>query len=82
MFLVRPSPLCVLDEVDAPLDEANLMRFLSVVKEMCSRTQFLLITHNKRTMAVADNLIGVTMQEPGASKVVSVSLQEAFEQVA
>jgi chromosome segregation protein len=82
MFLEKPSPLCVLDEVDAPLDEANLMRFLSLVKEMSKRTQFLLVTHNKRSMSTSDNLIGVTMQEPGSSKVISVSLQEAYEQVA
>lgn len=82
MFLVRPSPLCVLDEVDAPLDEANLMRFLTLIKEMSSRVQFLMITHNKNSMSVADNLVGVTMQEPGASKVISVSLQEAYSQVA
>jgi len=82
MFLERPSPLCVLDEVDAPLDDANLVRFLSLVKEMSSRTQFLLITHNKQSMAVADNLTGVTMEEPGASKIISVSLQEAYSAVA
>lgn len=82
MFLERPSPLCVLDEVDAPLDEANLIRFLSMIREMSSRTQFLLITHNKQTMALADNLIGVTMQEPGSSRIISVSLQEAISQVA
>lgn len=82
MFRERPSPLCVLDEVDAPLDEANLLRFLEMIREMSTRTQFLLITHNKQTMALADNLIGVTMQEPGASKVISVSLQEAINQAA
>ena len=82
MFLERPSPLCVLDEVDAPLDEANLARFLSLVKEMSTKTQFLLITHNKASMAVADNLVGVTQQEPGASKIIAVSLQEAYSQVA
>lgn len=82
MFMVRPSPLCVLDEVDAPLDDANLVRLLSLVREMAKQTQFVIITHNKQSMAVADNLIGVTMQEPGASKVLSVSLQEAFSQVA
>jgi len=82
MFLERPSPLCVLDEVDAPLDDANLVRFLSLVKEISARTQFLLITHNKQSMAVADNLTGVTMEEPGASKIISVSLQEAYSQVA
>ena len=82
MFLEKPSPLCVLDEVDAPLDEANLIRFLSLVKEMSNRTQFLLVTHNKRSMSTSDNLIGVTMQEPGSSKVISVSLQDAYSQVA
>lgn len=82
MFLERPSPLCVLDEVDAPLDEANLIRFLSMVKEMSTRTQFVMITHNKQSMAVSDNLVGVTMQEPGSSKVISVTLQEAYSQVA
>ncbi len=82
MFLVRPSPLCILDEVDAPLDEANLVRFVEMIKEMSARTQFLVITHNKQTMALADRLIGVTMQQPGASKVITVSLQEAYSHVA
>lgn len=82
MFMVRPSPLCVLDEVDAPLDEANLVRYLSLIKEMSAKTQFLMITHNKASMAAADRLVGVTMQEPGASTVLSVSLQEAYDQVA
>jgi len=82
MFLVRPSPLCVLDEVDAPLDDANLVRFLSVIKEMSSKTQFILITHNKASMAASDKLVGVTMEQPGASKVITVSLQEAYGQVA
>ena len=82
MFRERPSPLCVLDEVDAPLDDANLVRFLSLVKEMSSKTQFLMITHNKASMQVADRLVGVTMQEPGASNVISVSLQEAVTHAA
>ena len=82
MFLVRPSPLCVLDEVDAPLDDANLVRFLSMVKEMSRKTQFLMITHNKGSMAASDRMVGVTMQQPGASKVITVSLQEAYESVA
>ncbi|MBN8550634.1 MAG: AAA family ATPase [Deltaproteobacteria bacterium] len=82
MFMEKPSPLCVLDEVDAPLDEANLVRFLTLIKEMSNRTQFLIITHNKNTMSVADNLVGVTMQEPGASKVIGVSLQDAYSHVA
>lgn len=82
MFMARPSPLCVLDEVDAPLDEANLQRFLNLVRELSAKTQFILITHNKATMAMADRLVGVTAQQPGSSTVVSVSLQEAFNQVA
>jgi chromosome segregation protein len=82
MFMVRPSPLCVLDEVDAPLDEANVHRFVAFIKEMSARTQFLMITHNKASMAAADTLVGVTMPTPGASKVLTVSLQEAVKQVA
>ena len=82
LFLVRPSPLCVLDEVDAPLDEANLVRFLSLVKEMSAHTQFMVITHNKASMTAADRLVGVTMQKPGASTVLTVSLDEAYEHVA
>ena len=78
IFLEKPSPICVLDEVDAPLDEANLIRFLTLVQQMSGRTQFLLVTHNKRSMATADHLIGVTMQQPGTSTVISVSLQEAI----
>jgi chromosome segregation protein len=82
MFMVRPSPICILDEVDAPLDEANVQRFVSFIKEMSSRTQFLMITHNKQSMAAADTLVGVTMPQPGASKILTVSLQEAVKQVA
>jgi chromosome segregation protein len=77
LFRQRPSPLCVLDEVDAPLDEANVNRFLNLVRDTCDITQFLLITHNKVSMASADRLVGVTMPQPGASKLISVSLQEA-----
>lgn len=82
MFMVRPSPICVLDEVDAPLDEANVQRFVAFIKEMSARTQFLVITHNKASMSAADTLVGVTMPQPGASKVISVSLQEAQKAVA
>lgn len=82
MFLHRPSPLCVLDEVDAPLDEANVVRFANIIKEMSSKTQFLVITHNKQTMTICDNLVGVTMAEPGASKLITVSLEEAQSAVA
>jgi chromosome segregation protein len=82
MFMQRPSPLCLLDEVDAPLDDANLRRFLSLMKDMSARTQFLMITHNKQSMSASDNLVGVTMQEPGATKLLTVSLEEAYRHVA
>src|SRR5438093_504606 len=68
IFYFRPSPFCVLDEVDAPLDDANIHRFLRVLRELTSQTQFLVITHNRRTMEAADVLYGVTMEEPGLSK--------------
>jgi len=72
IFQYQPSPFCILDEVDAPLDEANIGRFTELVKEMSLRTQFVLITHSKKTMSIAPVLYGVTMQEPGVSKLVSV----------
>ncbi len=75
IFLVKPSPFCILDEVDAPLDEANVGRFNQVVREMTDRSQFILITHNRRTMEIADRLYGVTMEEPGVSKLVAVNLR-------
>jgi chromosome segregation protein len=74
IFYFRPSPFCVLDEVDAPLDDANIYRFLRVLRELTSQTQFLVITHNRKTMEAADVLYGVTMEEPGLSKLVSVNL--------
>jgi chromosome segregation protein len=77
IFYFRPSPFCVLDEVDAPLDDANIHRFLRVLRELTSQTQFLVITHNRKTMEAADILYGVTMQEPGLSKLVSVNLAAA-----
>jgi chromosome segregation protein len=75
-FLVKPSPFCMLDEVDAPLDEANVTRFTRLIREMSSHSQFITITHNKRTMEMADALYGITMEEPGCSRVVSVKLRE------
>jgi chromosome segregation protein len=77
IFYFRPSPFCVLDEVDAPLDDANIHRFLRVLRELTSQTQFLVITHNRKTMEAADVLYGVTMEEPGLSKLVSVNLAAA-----
>jgi chromosome segregation protein len=72
IFQYQPSPFCILDEVDAPLDEANIGRFTELVREMSIATQFVLITHSKKTMSIAPVLYGVTMQEPGVSKLVSV----------
>ncbi len=74
IFLIKPSPFCILDEVDAPLDDANIDRFNDLVRSMIDRSQFILITHSKRTMELADVLYGITMQEPGVSKTVSVKL--------
>jgi len=76
IFQYQPSPFCILDEVDAPLDEANVGRFVELVKEMSAQTQFILITHSKRTMTAAPVMYGVTMQEPGVSKLVSVRFGE------
>ena len=75
IFKYRPSPFCLLDEVDAPLDDANVGRFAGKIAEMSERTQFIVITHNKRTMEAARALYGVTMQEPGVSKIVSVKFE-------
>ncbi|MGH7316902.1 MAG: hypothetical protein ACREJS_11635, partial [Candidatus Rokuibacteriota bacterium] len=77
IFYHRPSPFCVLDEVDAPLDDANIHRFLRVLRELCTQTQFVVITHNRKTMEAADVLYGVTMEEPGLSRLVSVKLADA-----
>jgi chromosome segregation protein len=76
IFLIKPSPFCVLDEVDAPLDDANIGRFNEIVREMSEISQFIIITHSKRTMEIADTLYGVTMEEPGISKLVSVRINE------
>ena len=75
IFRYRPSPFCVLDEVDAPLDDANIIRFTELIAALSKETQFLLITHNKKTMEIAQTLYGVTMEEPGVSKIVSVDFR-------
>lgn len=74
IFLIKPSPFCLLDEVDAPLDDANIGRYNDLLREMSARSQFIIVTHNKRTMELNDRLYGVTMEEPGISKVVGVEL--------
>lgn len=82
IFELNPAPFCMLDEVDAPLDEANVSRFCSMVREMSDKVQFIFITHNKVTMELSSQLIGVTMHEPGVSRIVSVDIAEAVRMAA
>jgi chromosome segregation protein len=74
IFMIKPTPFCLLDEVDAPMDDANINRFIELVKEFSRTSQFIMITHNKNTMEAAHTLYGITMETPGVSKVVSVRL--------
>jgi chromosome segregation protein len=74
IFLTKPSPFCLMDEIDAPLDDSNIGRFISHLHKMAKRSQFLIVTHNKLSMQAADSLYGVTMEEKGVSKIVSVDL--------
>ncbi len=82
IFELNPAPFCLLDEVDAPLDDINAVRFSELLKDMSDRVQFLFVTHNKITMEIAEQLIGVTMHEPGVSRLVAVDVDEAVEMVA
>jgi chromosome segregation protein len=77
IFEVRPAPFCILDEVDAPLDDSNIDRFTAVLKQYIEKTQFIVVTHNKKTMAIADMLLGVSMEEKGISKLISLSFEKA-----
>ena len=81
IYQVKPSPFCVLDELDAPLDESNINRFIRILQRFLVHSQFIIITHNKRTIGMADVLYGVTMQEQGVSKIVSVKFHKADEVV-
>jgi chromosome segregation protein len=76
-FLIKPAPICLLDEADAPLDDSNTDRYASLIKDLANNTQFIVITHNRMTMESADYIYGITMEEPGASKVISMQLTEA-----
>ena len=78
IFHLNPAPFCLLDEVDAPLDDANIGRFCQLVKKMSEKTQFIFISHNKLAIEMAEHLMGVTMHEPGVSRLVSVNVQEAM----
>lgn len=81
IFQLKPAPFCILDEVDAPLDDSNVIRFCGLVRSLSEKVQFIFITHNKTTMAMAKHLIGVTMHEAGVSRLVSVDLQAAVEMI-
>jgi chromosome segregation protein len=76
IYLVKPSPICILDEVDAPLDDSNIDRFARILRKFSNNTQFVIVTHNKRTMEAANAMYGVTMEEEGISKLVSVRFNE------
>jgi chromosome segregation protein len=82
IFELNPAPFCLLDEVDAPLDENNVGRFCDIVREMSGRVQFIFVTHNKTTMELANQLLGVTMNEPGCSRLVAVDVDEAVRMAA
>lgn len=79
IFKYRPSPFCLLDEIDAPLDDANIGRFVDMLRGLQDRTQFVLVTHNRKTMEIADRLYGITMEEPGVSKLISVNIAQTVE---
>ncbi len=78
-YMVKPSPFCFLDEIDAPLDEENIGRFLKMLKQFAKETQFIIVSHNKKTMSIGESIYGVTMEEPGVSKVVSLQMKKAEE---
>jgi chromosome segregation protein len=80
LYMVKPSPFCFLDEIDAPLDDVNVGRFLKIVRKFAQQTQFIIITHNKITMEASDTLYGVAMEEPGLSKVVAVRFKKGDEE--
>ena len=82
LFKLNPAPFCILDEVDAPLDDRNVERYCKTLRTLSEVSQLVVITHNKITMEAADQLMGVTMQEPGVSRLVSVDVEEAAQLVA
>ncbi len=79
-YMVRPSPFCILDEIDAALDEQNVIRFTGLLKEFSESSQFIIITHNKRTIAGTEAIFGITMEESGISKIISVRLTNKKEE--
>lgn len=79
IFLIKASPFCIMDEVDAPLDDVNIIRFINFIKEFKEKTQFIIITHNKLTMEIADIIYGVSMERDGVSKIISVKFEKIDE---
>ena len=79
-YMVKPSPFCILDEIDAALDEANIVRFIQLLREFSTGSQFIVITHNKKTVAGADTMLGITMEESGVSKIVALRLENKVEE--
>jgi chromosome segregation protein len=75
IYLIKPAPFCILDEVDAPLDDANVGKFTQMIQKFSDKSQFIIVTHNKQTMSAVDVIYGVTMQEPGVSKLVPVDFR-------
>jgi len=75
IYLIKPAPFCILDEVDAPLDDANVGKFTNMIREFSGNSQFIIVTHNKMTMSAVDVIYGVTMQEPGVSRLVPVDFR-------
>ena len=82
IFQLNPAPFCILDEVDAPLDDTNVVRYRDMIVEMSAEVQFIFISHNKATMEVASQLLGITMSEPGVSRLVSVDVDRTLEIIA
>jgi chromosome segregation protein len=80
IYLIKPAPFCILDEVDAPLDDANVGKFTNMIRQFSDNSQFIIVTHNKMTMSTVDVIYGVTMQEPGVSKLVSVDFRNLEQQ--
>ena len=81
IYMIKPSPFCLLDEVDAPLDEANIDRFNDLLKEIKRESQIIMVTHSRKTMGITDRLFGITMEHKGVSKLVSVDLQGLQNQI-
>ena len=80
-YMVKPSPFCLLDEIDAALDEQNVMRFINTLKEFANVSQYIVITHNKKTVVGANAMLGVTMEESGVSKLIAIKLDTNFEAI-